>query len=104
MQSQIKTIGFFYRENHSLSKVWENKIVKWLKNKYPKVKVVRKHPEFLIVLGGDGTILEAVRKFAKNTAPTILGLNLGHVGFLASIRAVKPNAVAKACGSFDPGQ
>jgi NAD+ kinase len=42
----------------------------------------------LIVLGGDGTILEAARKY-QSGGSLILGLNLGQVGFLASCRNQK---------------
>ena len=40
--------------------------------------------ELLIVVGGDGTILRAARDLASWGAP-ILGINLGHKGFLAVI-------------------
>jgi NAD+ kinase len=40
--------------------------------------------ELAIVLGGDGTILRAAELVRGSTAP-ILGINLGHVGFLAEI-------------------
>ena len=40
-------------------------------------------PDLLIVLGGDGAILGAVRAFASAPVPT-LGINFGRVGFLAS--------------------
>ena len=40
-------------------------------------------PDLLIVLGGDGAILGAVRAFASAPVPTI-GINFGRVGFLAS--------------------
>jgi NAD+ kinase len=40
-------------------------------------------PDLLIVLGGDGAILGAVRAFASTPVPT-LGINFGRVGFLAS--------------------
>ncbi|WP_295783941.1 NAD kinase [uncultured Microbacterium sp.] len=40
--------------------------------------------ELAIVLGGDGTILRAAEVVRGGTAP-ILGINMGHVGFLAEI-------------------
>lgn len=40
--------------------------------------------ELAIVLGGDGTILRAAEIVRDGTAP-ILGINMGHVGFLAEI-------------------
>jgi NAD+ kinase len=40
--------------------------------------------DFVITLGGDGTILRAARMAAEHSVP-ILGLNLGRVGFLAEI-------------------
>lgn len=64
---------------------WEKKITQWLKKKYPKVKMSDKNAKVIIVLGGDGAILEAARKHQKYGS-IILGLNLGQVGFLASIR------------------
>ncbi|WP_206516205.1 NAD kinase [Brevibacterium linens] len=38
--------------------------------------------ELVIVLGGDGTILRAAERFHGSGAP-LMGVNLGHVGFLA---------------------
>lgn len=40
--------------------------------------------ELAIVLGGDGTILRAAELVREGTAP-VLGINMGHVGFLAEI-------------------
>ena len=40
--------------------------------------------ELAIVLGGDGTILRAAELVRGGTAP-VLGINMGHVGFLAEI-------------------
>lgn len=40
------------------------------------------HCELIIVLGGDGTILRAAERFHTLGVP-VVGVNLGHVGFLA---------------------
>ncbi len=46
-----------------------------------------KRPDLVVVLGGDGAILAAVRAFAADPVPT-LGINFGRVGFLASTPVV----------------
>lgn len=77
--------------------IWEKKLKKLMQsyrtrinilelNAIPKTK--KRAPQLLIVLGGDGTILEATQKF-QHLNPLIFGLNLGHVGFLASVRSPK---------------
>lgn len=42
--------------------------------------------DVIIVLGGDGTILNTLRHIYKNDTP-ILGINIGHLGFLAQIES-----------------
>jgi NAD+ kinase len=46
------------------------------------VDVAKKELELVIVLGGDGTILRAA-ELARGCDAPLLGVNLGHVGFLA---------------------
>jgi len=46
----------------------------------------REVPDLVVVLGGDGAILAAVRAFQDTPVPTI-GINFGRVGFLASVEA-----------------
>ncbi len=56
--------------------------------------------ELVMVLGGDGTILRGA-EFARGTDAALLGVNLGHVGFLAEaeeedLTAVVDRIVARA--------
>ncbi|GAB3301268.1 NAD kinase [Epidermidibacterium keratini] len=49
-------------------------------------------PEFVVVLGGDGTFLRAA-EYAHPSGAAMLGVNLGHVGFLAE---TEPEMVTEA--------
>lgn len=101
MASQVKTINFFYHPDSKRAVFWKKKIEKWLKRRHPSVKIVSNKPGALIVLGGDGTILEAAQKYQKQN-PVILGFNLGHVGFLASAR--EPEQFLPALDKFFNGK
>lgn len=86
----ITTIQFFCRpdvdsrETNS-SGSWKNRILKWISDEGLPIKEVSDNPEALICLGGDGTILGAARDHFQ-AGSVIMALNLGSVGFLASIR------------------
>ena len=51
--------------------------------------------EVALVLGGDGTILRAAELVRKQNAP-VLGVNLGHVGFLAEVEKPSTTTIVKA--------
>ncbi|MEK7191891.1 MAG: NAD(+)/NADH kinase [Patescibacteria group bacterium] len=82
------TIGFFYYPENKKAAAWAKKMQIWMNSKQPSIEFTNEKPKFLIVLGGDGAILEAARKYQGQDV-TIVGFNLGHVGFLASVRKSK---------------
>ena len=51
--------------------------------------------DFVIVLGGDGSILRAAKRLGNNQIP-VLGVNLGKLGFLADIRTEALDAALAA--------
>ena len=53
------------------------------------------HIEVVLVLGGDGTILRGAEFALKENIP-LLGINLGHVGFMAEVEAFTFEKVAHA--------
>ncbi len=50
------------------------------------IEAVYAEADILIVLGGDGTILEAARRAAQHATP-ILGINLGRLGYMAELES-----------------
>ncbi len=99
--NKIKKISFYYRENNEEAREWRTKIESWLKDNQTQVEVVEKSPDTVIVLGGDGTIMEASRKFA-NEDIVIFGINLGQLGFLSSVN--NPEDFSMMLGKFFNGE
>ena len=62
--------------------------------------LVEKKPDFVVVLGGDGTLLSTARNVARVGIP-ILGVNLGSLGFLTEIRK---DEIAQALEAVDAGR
>ncbi len=50
----------------------------------PEIGKEKFHPDLILVLGGDGTLLFVIRKYVREQIP-FLGINFGRVGFLTDI-------------------
>jgi NAD+ kinase len=61
--------------------------------------LTRARPDFVIVLGGDGTLLSTARCVARAGIP-ILGVNLGSLGFLTEVRQEE---IESALAAVDAG-
>lgn len=62
----------------------KNKIIPEKLFSYLNIEDIKKTLSLILVLGGDGTFLEAVHYIKNNNIP-ILGINTGRLGFLASL-------------------
>ncbi|HKZ00048.1 MAG TPA: NAD(+)/NADH kinase [Rhabdochlamydiaceae bacterium] len=85
-KAQSKNLAIGIQEfltNHGATVVAEEEEAKQIGVKSIS-EVDPKEIKFLISMGGDGTILRLVHKYEQMNAP-ILGINLGHLGFMADI-------------------
>ncbi|MBQ4160792.1 MAG: NAD(+)/NADH kinase, partial [Clostridia bacterium] len=67
---------------------------------YIDAETMYKNADLAIVLGGDGSILSVAEPLSKANVP-ILGINLGHLGFLA---AIEPENMAEAVDALLAGE
>lgn len=88
LKNPNKKTFLFYRKDNDRAVLCAKKISEWLGDNNIPIATEIIEAEAIIVLGGDGTILEAAR-MAKQKNAIIIGLNLGNVGFLASVREKK---------------
>lgn len=59
-----------------------------------------KESDYIIAIGGDGTMLHAAR-YVKNTNAPVLGINTGRLGFMAN---VQPNQISEALSDLEGGR
>ena len=81
-------IGIVYNEDKKGAKELFHYISNWYSEKgkeiVTEIDKLTEECEFLVVLGGDGTILSTARLIQPKIIP-ILGINLGRLGFLTSV-------------------
>ncbi len=120
MASRFAKIGLFVKHNNNSVLDTFEKLIHFLNNRghtiileaksagllsHPKFQIVEqvdlgKHCDLVIVVGGDGSLLNAARSVVASQTP-ILGINRGKLGFLAD---VLPQELEQELGPILEGQ
>jgi len=82
----VKTAGIITKKGDGPASLFADKIGRFLTRKGIAFELnhIARHMDILIILGGDGTLLHIAEEAARHSIP-VIGINLGHLGFLTEL-------------------
>ncbi len=82
----VKSAGIITKKGDDPASLFADKLGRWLKKKGIAYALNHISPDMdiLIILGGDGTLLHIAAEAARHSIP-VIGINLGHLGFLTEL-------------------
>lgn len=82
----VKSAGIITKKGDEPSSLFADKLGHWLKKKGISYALnhISSDMDILIILGGDGTLLHIAAEAARYSIP-VIGINLGHLGFLTEL-------------------
>jgi NAD+ kinase len=82
----VKTAGIITKKGDGPAALFADKLGHLLRKKGITFELnhIAQHMDILIILGGDGTLLHIAAEAARYSIP-VIGINLGHLGFLTEL-------------------
>lgn len=85
---QIRRVGIIIRKDSPAVQQIGRELAVWFRQRSVQAELDRIEPDMdmLTILGGDGTLLHVADQASKHGIP-VVGINLGHLGFLTEVGA-----------------